>query len=45
VIVVAGDAEKLSQRLTHFAKVIIVDPQKGFAPGRMLPKNATQSIE
>lgn len=45
VIVVAGDAEKLSQRLTHFAKVIIVDPQKAFAPGRMLPMNATQSIE
>jgi zinc protease len=45
VIVVAGDAEKLSQRLTHFAKVIIVDPQKGFVPGRMLPMNASQSLE
>ena len=45
VIVVAGDAEKLAQRLTHFAKVIIVDPQKGFAPGRMLPMNAAQSLD
>jgi zinc protease len=45
VIVVAGDAEKLAQRLTHFAKVIIVDPQKGFSPGRMLPMNAAQSLD
>jgi predicted Zn-dependent peptidase len=45
VIVVAGDAEKLSQRLTHFAKVIIVDPQKAFAPGRMLPMNAAQPLD
>lgn len=45
VIVVAGDAEKLAQRLTHFAKVIIVDPQKGFAPGRMLPMNAAEPLE
>lgn len=45
VIVVAGDAAKLSQRLTHFAKVIVVDPQKGFAPGRMLPMNPSQSLD
>jgi zinc protease len=45
VIVVAGDAEKLSQRLTHFAKVIIVEPQKGFTPGRMLPMNASQPLD
>jgi predicted Zn-dependent peptidase len=45
VIVVAGDAEKLSQRLTHFAKVIIVDPNKAFAPGRMLPMNASQTLD
>lgn len=45
VIVVAGDAAKLSQRLTHFAKVIIVDPQKAFAPGQMLPMNASQSLD
>jgi zinc protease len=44
VIVVAGDAAKLSERLTHFAKVIIIDPQKGFTPGRMLPKNAAQPL-
>lgn len=45
VIVVAGDADKLAQRLTRFAKVIIVDPQKGFAPGRMLPMNAQQPLD
>lgn len=43
VIVVAGDAAKLSERLTRFAKVIIVDPQKGFTPGRMLPMNTAPS--
>jgi zinc protease len=45
VIVVAGDAEKLSQRLTHFAKVIVIDPQKGFAPGRMFPSNPSQGLD
>jgi len=45
VMVVAGDAEKLSQRLTHFAKVIIIDPQKAFQPGRMLPYNPTQALD
>jgi zinc protease len=45
VIVVAGDAEKLAQRLTRFSKVIIVDPNKGFAPGRMLPLNTAQPLD
>lgn len=45
VIVVAGDAEKLAQRLTRFAKVILVDPQKGFTPGKMLPMNAAQALD
>jgi zinc protease len=45
VVVVAGDAEKLAQRLTHFSKVIIIDPQKAFAPGRMLPMNAAQPLD
>jgi zinc protease len=45
VIVVAGDAAKLAERLTRFAKVIIIDPQKGFAPGRMLPMNAAQPLD
>jgi zinc protease len=45
IIVVAGDAEKLTKRLTHFAKVQIIEPQKGFTPGQLLPKDATQSIE
>ncbi|HYQ18641.1 MAG TPA: insulinase family protein, partial [Polyangiaceae bacterium] len=45
VIVVAGDAQKLAQPLTHFAKVIIIDPQKGFAPGKMLPMNAAEPLK
>jgi predicted Zn-dependent peptidase len=45
VVVVAGDAEKLAQRLTHFSKVIVVDPNKGFAPGHMLPFNPSQSLD
>jgi zinc protease len=45
VMVVAGDAEKLAQRLTHFAKVIVIDPQKAFAPGRMWPANPAQGLD
>ena len=45
VVVVAGDAAKLGQRLTRFSKVVIVDPQKGFAPGKMLPMNASQPLD
>ena len=44
-MVVAGDASKLSKPLTHFAKVIIIDPQNAFAPGQMLPANPTQPLE
>lgn len=44
VIVVAGDAEKLAQRLTRFAKVVVVDPQNGFTPGALLPMNASQPL-
>jgi zinc protease len=45
VMVVAGDAEKLAQRLTHFAKVIVIYPQKAFTPGKMWPMNASQPLE
>jgi zinc protease len=45
VVVVAGDAEKLAQRLTRFSKVIIVDPNKAFTPGRMLPANPSQGLD
>lgn len=44
VIVVAGDAAKLAKRLTHFAKVIVVDPQKAFTPGQMLPYDPNQPL-
>lgn len=45
VMVVAGDAGKLAQRLTRFAKVVIVDPQNAFAPGKMLPFNPSQGLD
>lgn len=45
VVVVAGDAEKLAQRLTHFSKVIVIDPNKAFTPGRMLPANPSQGLD
>jgi zinc protease len=45
VIVVAGDAAKLAQRLTRFAKVIVIDPNQAFAPGKMLPMNASQPLD
>jgi predicted Zn-dependent peptidase len=45
VIVVAGDAAKLATRLTRFAKVIVIDPQAGFTPGKLLPMNPTQSLD
>ena len=45
VMVVAGDASKLAERLTRFAKVVIIDPQNGFLPGKMLPFNPSQSLD
>jgi zinc protease len=45
VMVVAGDASKLAQRLTRFGKVVIIDPQNGFTPGKMLPMNASQPLD
>jgi predicted Zn-dependent peptidase len=45
VMVVAGDASKLAQRLTRFGKVILIDPQNGFLPGKMLPMNPSQGLD
>jgi predicted Zn-dependent peptidase len=45
VMVVAGDASKLAQRLTRFGKVVIIDPQDGFKPGKMLPMNPSQPLD
>src|SRR5206468_157427 len=45
VIVVAGDAKRIANSLSHFAKVTIIDPEHDFQPGRQLPKDENQSLE
>jgi predicted Zn-dependent peptidase len=45
VIVVAGDAARIALPLSHFAKVVIVDPQHDFQPGKELPMDPNQPLE
>ena len=45
VLVVAGDAARIAKPLSHFAKVVIVDPEHDFQPGKSLPMDATQPLE
>jgi predicted Zn-dependent peptidase len=45
VIVVAGDASKVSKPLTHFGKVTVIDPEQGFSPGQQLPHDPGQKIQ
>lgn len=45
VLVVAGDAARIAKPLSHFAKVVIIDPEHDFQPGKSLPMDATQPLE
>ncbi len=45
IIVVAGDAARIALPLSHFAKVVIIDPQKDFQPGKELPMDPNQGLE
>ena len=45
VIVVAGDAARIALPLSHFAKVVIIDPQHDFQPGKELPMDPNQPLE
>ena len=45
VMVVAGDAARIAKPLSHFAKVVIVDPEHDFQPGKQLPMDANQGLE
>jgi len=45
VMVVAGDAARIALPLSHFGKVVVIDPQNDFQPGRSLPMNESQSVE
>jgi zinc protease len=45
LVVVAGDAQRLATPLSHFGKVTIVDPNKGFSTVRELPLDPSAPIE
>ncbi len=45
VIVVAGDAARIALPLSHFAKVVIIDPEHDFQPGKELPMDPSQALE
>jgi predicted Zn-dependent peptidase len=45
VMVVAGDAQVIAKPLSHFGKVVIIDPQHDFQPGQTLPLDPTQPLE
>lgn len=45
VIVVAGDAARIALPLSHFARVVVIDPEHDFQPGRTLPMDAAQGLE
>ena len=44
-LVVAGDAAVIAKPLSHFAKVVVIDPEHDFQPGQTLPFDATQPLE
>jgi zinc protease len=45
IMVVAGDAARIALPLSHFAKVVVIDPHHDFQPGKELPMDANQSLE
>jgi predicted Zn-dependent peptidase len=45
IMVVAGDAARIALPLSHFAKVVVIDPQHDFQPGKELPMDVNQSLE
>ena len=45
VLVVAGDAARIAKPLSHFARVVVIDPERDFQPGKTLPLDATQPLE
>ena len=45
VLVVAGDAALIAKPLSHFAKVVIIDPEHDFQPGKTLPLDPSQPLE
>ncbi len=45
VIVVAGDASRISRPLSHFAAVRVVDPEHGFGAKLQLPMDVNAALE
>lgn len=45
ILVVAGDAAVIAKPLSHFAKVVVIDPEHDFQPGQTLPFDASQPLE
>jgi zinc protease len=45
LVVVAGDAERLTTPLSHFGKVTVIDPNQGFNTVREVPQNPAAAIE
>jgi hypothetical protein len=45
VLVVVGDASKISAMLTHFGEVAIVNPTTGFSRTSNLPMNDKASLD
>jgi zinc protease len=44
VIVVVGDASRVADSLSHFARVLVVDPERGFNTVREVPRNEARRI-
>jgi predicted Zn-dependent peptidase len=45
IAVVAGDAARLADPLSHFGEVIVLDPDKGFEQRKVVPQNPSAPIE
>lgn len=43
--VVAGDAERLAEPLSHFGEVVVIDPDKGFERRTVIPHNPEAPVE
>jgi zinc protease len=45
LIVVAGDADRIAKPLSHFGKVVVVDPEHDFEPKRTLAQDPSEPLE
>jgi zinc protease len=45
IAVVAGDAERLAEPLSHFGEVTVIDADKGFSRRKVVPHNPDAAVE